>query len=79
MASIDSFSRFHVQLINEARELNPPKRAPRPKKKITLGNGFDVVCRCSDDVGIRYFVRYKKEIIVMCKDWNRLIQHMGWI
>lgn len=69
----------HLQLINRARKLKAPKRAPRPKKKITLGDGFDVICRSSNDVGARYFVRYKKETIVMCKDWNILIRHMEWI
>lgn len=65
-------------LVRKARLLGPPHKAPRPMKKISFGDDFDVVCRDSNDVGIRYFVRYKKDPIVMCNDWDALMEHMQW-
>ena len=65
-------------MVEKAKLLSPPEKAPRPMKKIRLDDAFDVVCRDSPDVGTRYFIRYKREPIVMCSDWQELMEHMQW-
>lgn len=67
-----------ANLVKEARGLPAPKKAPRPMKRVRLSDEFDVVCRNSEDVGLRYFVRYNRDPIVMCGDWQQLMEHMQW-
>jgi len=74
-----------LRLIKKARELDPPPRAPRPKKRIKLGKGFDVCCKKSADSDEkRYFIRKrskktgKRYPVCMTTSWESMMEHMGW-
>jgi len=73
-----------LRLIQKARTLEAPKRAPRPGKRIKLGKNFDVVCKtCTCCKGYtRYFLRKRidgvRHALAMTTNWDVMIQHMGW-
>jgi len=72
-----------LKRIRRARRLNPPVKMPRPNKRVKLGKGYDIMhrvamCEVPDKRFSRFFVRYKREPICMSRDWDLLMQHMGW-
>lgn len=72
-----------LRRIARARLRPAPERMPEPNERIKLGKGYDVIhrvamCEAPDKRVSRFFVRYKKEPIVMSRDWLTLLEHMDW-